>query len=96
LAYLWKKNHIYTIIQYDDGHDIQTIVIDFHKNVDYAQALIYKKMLEYRNKDSEKSPESSDNKTQTEHSGSPIKFWEILNQSLWASAFPPVQSLAQL
>ena len=45
---VWKKNHIYTIIEYDDGINIQTIVIDFYKNVNYAQALIYKKMLESR------------------------------------------------
>ena len=31
LAYLWKKNHIYTIIEYDDGYDIQKIVLDFEK-----------------------------------------------------------------
>jgi hypothetical protein len=45
---IWKKNHIYTIIEYDDGTDVQRIVIDFYKNVNYAQALIYKKMLESR------------------------------------------------
>jgi hypothetical protein len=45
---IWKKNHIYTIIEYDDGVDIQTIVVDFYNNVNYAQALIYKKMLESR------------------------------------------------
>jgi len=45
---IWKKNHIYTIIEYDDGIDMQTIVIDFYKNVNYAQALIYKKILESR------------------------------------------------
>src|SRR5262249_2934279 len=42
LSYLWKKNHIYTIIQYDDGNDIQNIVIDFDNDVNYVQALIYK------------------------------------------------------
>ena len=48
LAYLWKKDHIYTIIEYDDGVDIQKIVIDFDNNANYAQGLIYKKMLESR------------------------------------------------
>ena len=52
LAYLWKKDHIYTIIEYDDGVDIQKIVIDFENNANYAQGLIYKKMLESR-KDNE-------------------------------------------
>jgi hypothetical protein len=70
LAYLWKKNHIYTIVQYDDGIDIQNIVIDFEKNVNYAQALIYKKMLEHRMK-----MESSNSKVEhekQEKSGSPF------------------------
>ncbi len=49
LWYLWKKDHIYTIIEYDDGVDIQKIVIDFENNANYAQGLIYKKMLESRN-----------------------------------------------
>lgn len=50
LAYLWKKDYTYTIIEYDDENDIQKIVLDFHKNLNYAQALIYKKMLECRKK----------------------------------------------
>jgi hypothetical protein len=49
LAYLWKKNHIYTILEYDDGYDIQKIVLDFEKGASYAQSIIYRKMLEYRN-----------------------------------------------
>lgn len=48
LAYLWKKDYIYTIVEYDNGMDVQKIVLDFHKNLNYAQALIYKKMLECR------------------------------------------------
>ena len=53
IAYLWKKNHIYTIIEYDDGLDINTqkILFDFDNNANYAQGLLYKKMLEYRNKE---------------------------------------------
>jgi hypothetical protein len=74
LTYLWKKNHIYTIIEYDDGHDNQKIVIDFDKNVDYAQSLIYKKMLEYRDKEPHKSEGSSSNASNSRSSGSPIKF----------------------
>ena len=49
LAYLWKKNHIYTILEYHDGNDVQKIVLDFEKGVTYAQSIIYRKMLEYRN-----------------------------------------------
>jgi hypothetical protein len=58
LSYLWKKNHIYTIVQYDDGIDIQNIVIDFEKNVNYAQALIYKKMLEHRIRTDSNNPKA--------------------------------------
>jgi hypothetical protein len=55
-AYLWKKNHIYTIVEYEDDNTvIQKIVIDFGNNVNYAQALIYKRMLEAR-----KATESND------------------------------------
>lgn len=50
LAYLWKRDHIYTIVVYDDGVDTQKIVLDFDNNANYAQELIYKKMLESRNK----------------------------------------------
>lgn len=48
LAYLWKKNHIFTIIEYDDGYDIQKTVLDFEKGASYAQSIIYKKMLDCR------------------------------------------------
>jgi hypothetical protein len=48
LSYLWKKDHIYTIIEYDDEVDTQKVVIDFGKGLNYAQNLIYKKMLEAR------------------------------------------------
>jgi hypothetical protein len=48
LAYLWKKNHIYTIIEYDDGVDTQKIVLDFEKGTNFAQSIVYKKMLDSR------------------------------------------------
>jgi hypothetical protein len=47
--FLWKKDHIYTLIEYDNGVDIQKIILDFDNNANYAQGLIYKKMLEGRN-----------------------------------------------
>ena len=50
----WKTKHIYTIIEYHDGTDNQVIVIDFDNNVNYAQGLIYKKMLECRKTKSNK------------------------------------------
>ena len=37
LVYLWEKDHIYTIVAYDDGEDIQKIVTDFDNNANYAQ-----------------------------------------------------------
>jgi hypothetical protein len=48
LAYLWKKNQIYTIIEYDDKKDTQKIALDFEKSANCAQKLIYKKMLDCR------------------------------------------------
>lgn len=45
---LWKKNHIYTIIRFRDYFDDQMIVLDFDKNIDSAQSVIYKRMLEFR------------------------------------------------
>lgn len=46
---LWKKNHIYTIIQFRDYFDDQMIVLDFDQNIESAQSVIYKRMLEFRN-----------------------------------------------
>ena len=44
-----KRRHLYTVIQYKDELDDQTIVIDFDNNIDEAlQSLIYRKMLEAR------------------------------------------------
>ena len=45
---LWKKKYLYTIVEYDDGIDKQTILLDFHRDVDKVQALIYRKMLDFR------------------------------------------------
>ena len=68
LAYLWKKNHIYTIIEYDDGYDIQKIVLDFEKGASYAQSIIYRKMLECRKTIESKKPDSDTS------SHSPMRF----------------------
>ena len=46
---LWKKNHIYTIIRFRDYFDDQMIVLDFDQNIESAQSVIYKRMLEFRN-----------------------------------------------
>jgi hypothetical protein len=42
---LWKKKYLYTVIQYNDGIDGQTVVLDFGKKIDQVQPLIYQKML---------------------------------------------------
>jgi len=45
---LWKKKHVYTLIQYKDEVDEKTIVLDFGKKINEAQPLIYHNMLESR------------------------------------------------
>lgn len=46
---IWKKEHIYTIIHYrEEDEDDQKIIVDFEKNLDSAQSVIYKKMLIFR------------------------------------------------
>ncbi|MGA9745329.1 MAG: hypothetical protein WBP88_14995 [Nitrososphaeraceae archaeon] len=47
---MWKKKHIYTVIQYRDEMDEQTIVLDFGKYIEELQPFIYRKMLDYRRK----------------------------------------------
>lgn len=42
---LWKKKCLYTVVQYGDGIDSQTIVLDFGGKIDQVQPLIYQKML---------------------------------------------------
>jgi hypothetical protein len=68
IGLFWKTKHIYTIIEYHDGVDNQVIVIDFDNNVNYAQGLIYKKMLDYRKTTEFKKPERDSD------SHSPIRF----------------------
>ena len=45
---LWKKNHIYTIIRFRDYFDDQMVVLDFDQNINSAQSVIYRRMLEFR------------------------------------------------
>jgi hypothetical protein len=45
---LWKKKHLYTVIEYDDGNDEQAIVMDFGKEIDRVQPFVYQKMLSTR------------------------------------------------
>jgi hypothetical protein len=45
-ALLWKKKHVYTVIEYHDGYENQKVIIDFDKDVETAQPLIYNRMVE--------------------------------------------------
>lgn len=46
---LWKKKHVYTVVQYTDPlNEKQTLIFDFEKDMDKAQPLIYQKVLESR------------------------------------------------
>lgn len=47
---VWKKKKLYTVIEYNDGVQNQTIVIDFGKNVEKMQQAIYAKVVESRSK----------------------------------------------
>jgi short-subunit dehydrogenase len=42
---LWKKNYLYTIVDYNDDYAEQTILLDFHRSAEKAQAPIYQKMI---------------------------------------------------
>jgi len=52
---LWKKKHVYTVIRYKDEFGEKTVVIDFGKDVEEAQPLIYHKMLEAKKDGAPKS-----------------------------------------
>lgn len=43
---MWKKKHVYTVIQYKDEIGEKTTVLDFRNKIDEAQPLIYHKMLD--------------------------------------------------
>jgi hypothetical protein len=45
---MWKKRMTYTVIQYNDGTDEQTIILDFGKKLEEIQPSVYQKMLNSR------------------------------------------------
>lgn len=47
---LWKKKKVYTVIEYNDGIDTQTVIFDFEKHLEKQQAVIYQKMIAARTK----------------------------------------------
>jgi len=40
---LWKKKKIYTVIEYNDGVDTQSLVLDFEKNLEKKQPFFIKR-----------------------------------------------------
>ena len=46
IGLVWKKKHIYTVIEYHDGYENQTVVLDFYDAVENIQPLIYNRMVE--------------------------------------------------
>jgi hypothetical protein len=54
----WKKNHRYTVIQHKNDIDIQTIIVDFEKNIDSAQPLIHRlrRMIRFKQTEKENRP----------------------------------------
>jgi len=54
---LWKKNYLYTVVDYNDEYEDegQTIVLDFHRSVEKAQGLIYQKMIAAKKQTNHKS-----------------------------------------
>jgi hypothetical protein len=46
---LWKKKHIYTVIQYTDGfHDEHALIFDFDNKLGRVQPILYDKMMSSR------------------------------------------------
>jgi hypothetical protein len=54
---LWKKNYLYTVVDYNNEYEDQeqTIVLDFHRLVEKAQGLIYQKMIAAKRQSNHKS-----------------------------------------
>jgi hypothetical protein len=48
---MWKKKKVYTVIEYNDGLDSQTMVFDFEKYLEKMQPIIYHKVMQQRSKD---------------------------------------------
>jgi hypothetical protein len=48
IGFLWKKRYLYTVIDYNDGLDDQSIILDLHRSVEKAQSIIYQRILSNR------------------------------------------------
>jgi len=45
---MWKKNHLYTVIQYTESNNERTIIIDFEDIVELMQPFIYRRMARFK------------------------------------------------
>jgi hypothetical protein len=50
IGLFWKKKYRYTVIEYNDGIQDQTVILDFHKEANKAQRIIYSKMIDSKGK----------------------------------------------
>ena len=50
IGVLWKKKHIYTIIEFNDGRFTYSPLFDFSKNMEKCQPIIFQKMLMAKSK----------------------------------------------
>ena len=53
-AIAWKKNFVYTVIEYTDEHDTMGLIFDFGKHLEDKQGVIYQRMIDARSKKSDK------------------------------------------
>jgi hypothetical protein len=44
----WKKEHLYTVLHYNDGIDSNSLILDFGDNLKYAHPLIFERMVRSR------------------------------------------------
>jgi hypothetical protein len=55
----WKKKYRYTVIEYNDGIQDQTVILDFHKEANKAQRIIYSQMAGARQKQKAESEQKA-------------------------------------
>jgi hypothetical protein len=53
-AIAWKKNFVYTVIEYEDEHDTLGLIFDFGKHLESKQGIIYQRMINARSNKSDK------------------------------------------
>jgi hypothetical protein len=48
IGLFWKKKYLYTVIDFNDGFDNQSVILDLHIDVEEAQQIIYQRIVESR------------------------------------------------